>query len=55
MKAVAVTELERALDPLVAEGILLLGLPQDSRAYRRSRVKIRGSTRELLDAEREER
>ena len=52
---VRLTGFESALEPLAAEGVLLLGLPQDARAYRRSRVKIRRSTQELLDAEREER
>jgi len=46
---------ERVLEPLASQGLLLLGLPQDPRAYRKTRVTLRQSTQELLDAERGER
>lgn len=46
---------ERSLEPLVSDGLLVLGLPQDARAYRKTRLALRRSTRELLDAERGER
>jgi antitoxin (DNA-binding transcriptional repressor) of toxin-antitoxin stability system len=45
---------EQALEPLASEGMLVLGLPQDSRAYRKTRARIHRSTQELLDAERAE-
>jgi hypothetical protein len=45
---------EQTLEPLASEGVLILGLPQDSRAYRKTRVRIRRPTQELLDAERAE-
>ena len=47
--------LERSLEPLANEGLLVLGLPQDPRAYRRTHVKSRRPTQELLDAERGDR
>lgn len=43
---------ERALEPLAADGLLRLGLPQDKRAYRRTGVQVRRPSRELLDEER---
>ena len=43
-----------ALEPLAAEGLLHLGLPQDRRAYRKTRARLRGSSQELVDAERAE-
>jgi antitoxin (DNA-binding transcriptional repressor) of toxin-antitoxin stability system len=46
--------IQESLEPLASEGLLVLGLPQDSRAYRKTRVKIRRSTQELLDSERAE-
>ena len=46
---------ERALEPLASQGLLLLGLPQDPRAHRKTRVTLRRSTQEFLDAERGER
>jgi prevent-host-death family protein len=47
-------DLDRSLDPLVSQGVLLLGLPQDPRAYRRSRATLRRPSQALLDAERAE-
>jgi antitoxin (DNA-binding transcriptional repressor) of toxin-antitoxin stability system len=46
---------ERTLEPLAADGLLLIGLPQDRRAYRKSRVRVGRSTQDVLDAERGER
>jgi len=44
---------EEALERLHAEGALLPGLPQAREAYRRTRVKLGGTTSQaLLDAER---
>jgi len=45
---------EQALEALASEGLLALGLPQDARAYRKTRARIRRSSAELLDAERAE-
>lgn len=46
---------EQALERLHVEGALVPGLPQRAEAYRRTRVRLKGSSRELLDAERGER
>ena len=46
---------EISLERLAADGVLTLGLPQDPKAYKRPRVRIRASTQDLLDAERGER
>lgn len=43
---------EQALERLHADGAVIPGLPQDREAYRRSRVRLRGSSQALLDAER---
>lgn len=48
-------DFEPSLEPLVAQGVILRGLPQDSRAYRTSRVRLRHrSSQALLNAERSE-
>jgi antitoxin (DNA-binding transcriptional repressor) of toxin-antitoxin stability system len=46
---------EVSLERLAADGVLTLGLPQDAKAYKRPRVRVRVSTQELLDEERGER
>lgn len=46
---------EQALERLAAQGVLVLGLPQQPDAYRRSSVKVTGDSQRLLDAERGER
>jgi antitoxin (DNA-binding transcriptional repressor) of toxin-antitoxin stability system len=46
---------DQALERLHAEGALVPGLPQDKAAYRRTRVRMRGSSQSLLDADRAER
>ena len=46
------TPAEQALERLQAEGAVIPGLPQDSEAYRETGVRLRGSSQELLDAER---
>ncbi|MEA2625632.1 MAG: hypothetical protein QOD06_1677 [Candidatus Binatota bacterium] len=46
---------ERTLEPLAAQGLVLLGLPQDRRAYRKTRVRLGHSSQSVLDAERRER
>jgi antitoxin (DNA-binding transcriptional repressor) of toxin-antitoxin stability system len=45
-------EFDASLAPLASRGALLLGLPQDARAYRRTRARLRGPSQALLDAER---
>jgi len=40
---------------LSAEGLLVRGLPQDARAYRRSPLRRSVASADLLDAERSER
>ncbi|MGH7897288.1 MAG: type II toxin-antitoxin system Phd/YefM family antitoxin [Candidatus Binatia bacterium] len=45
---------EQTLEPMASAGMLVLGLPQDPRAYRKTGVRIRRSTQALLDAERAE-
>ncbi len=45
---------DQALEQLASEGLLALGLPQDARAYRKTRARIRRSSKTLLDAERAE-
>lgn len=47
--------LDQALERLEAEGVLVAGLPQDPRAYRRSPLRQAVPTRDLLDAERGDR
>jgi antitoxin (DNA-binding transcriptional repressor) of toxin-antitoxin stability system len=47
--------LDLAVERLAAEGQLVRGLPQDSRAYRRSPLRRSVSTADLLIAERGER
>jgi antitoxin (DNA-binding transcriptional repressor) of toxin-antitoxin stability system len=47
-------DFDRSLEPLAAQGLLVLGLPQDSRAYRRTRATLKRPSQELLDAERAE-
>ena len=46
---------DRALEPLANEGLLRLGLPQDRRAYRKTRIASRRQSQSLLDAERGDR
>ena len=46
---------ELALERLAAEGVVTIGLPQDSKAYRRPKVRLTVSSQALLDADREER
>jgi hypothetical protein len=47
---------EQALERLHAEGVLVPGFPQRPEVYRRTRMRLaKGSSRELLDAERGER
>jgi antitoxin (DNA-binding transcriptional repressor) of toxin-antitoxin stability system len=45
---------DSSLEPLASQGLLQLGLPQDSRAYRRSRATLRRPSQALVDAERAE-
>jgi antitoxin (DNA-binding transcriptional repressor) of toxin-antitoxin stability system len=46
---------EVSLERLAADGALTIGLPQDAKAYRRPRLRVRVDTQALLDAERGER
>ena len=46
--------LHPSLESLACQGLLDLGLPQDSRAYRTTRVTLRRPSQALLDAERAE-
>ncbi len=43
---------DRALERLRAEGVLVIGLPQDARAYRPSPLRRAVVSGDLLDAER---
>jgi antitoxin (DNA-binding transcriptional repressor) of toxin-antitoxin stability system len=45
---------EQGLSHLHATGVLVLGLPQSKKAYRRTKVRIRVATQALLDEERGE-
>lgn len=47
-------DFDQALEPLAARGLLVLGLPQDPRAYRTTRAALRRPSQALLDAERAE-
>jgi len=47
-------DFDQSLEPLVAEGGLVRGLPQDRRAYRRTRAILRRPSQALLDADRTE-
>ena len=47
-------EFDRSLEPLASRGLLVVGLPQDTRAYRRTRASLRRPSQALLDAERAE-
>jgi antitoxin (DNA-binding transcriptional repressor) of toxin-antitoxin stability system len=47
-------DLDRSLEPLAVRGLLVLGLPQDERAYRRTGVTLRRPSQALLDADRAE-
>ena len=47
-------DFDQSLEPLASQGLLLLGLPQDPRAYRRSRATLRRPSQALLDADRAE-
>lgn len=49
------SDFDRSLEPLVAQGVLVLGLPQDPRAYRKTGATLRRPSQTLLDAERAER
>jgi antitoxin (DNA-binding transcriptional repressor) of toxin-antitoxin stability system len=46
---------ELSLERLADAGVLILGLPQDPKAYRRPKVRMQRSSQELLDEERGER
>lgn len=48
----ALTDSDRPLELLSERGLLELGLPQDPRAYRVSRVTLPRPSQSLLDAER---
>lgn len=52
---VALSGVDQALERLHAEGVLVPGLPQQAEAYRRTRVRMDGDSRRLLDAERSDR
>lgn len=45
---------DQAIERLVAQGVLVAGLPQDARAYRRSPLSRPVASTDLLDAERGE-
>ncbi len=45
---------EQGLSHLHAQGLLVLGLPQSKKAYRRTKVRVAVDSRALLDAERGE-
>ena len=47
-------DFDPSLEPLAAQGLLVLGLPQDPRAYRRTRATVGRPSQALLDAERAE-
>ncbi len=47
-------DFEQSLEPLVAQGLLLRGLPQNPRAYRKTRATLTRSSQALLDADRGE-
>jgi prevent-host-death family protein len=47
-------EADPSFEPLAAQGLLQVGLPQDPRAYRRTRATLRRPSQVLLDAERAE-
>ena len=47
-------ELDRSLEPLASRGLLVLGLPQDPRAYRKTGATLVLPSQTLLDAERAE-
>lgn len=44
-----------SLEPLVSQGLLLMGLPRDARPYRTTRATLHRPSQTLLDAERAER
>lgn len=46
---------DQAVERLCAQGVLVAGLPQDARAYRRSPLRRPVTSKDLLDAERGER
>lgn len=46
---------EQALERLHAEGMLVLGLPQEAQAYHRTKVRLKGAaSQSLLDTDRAE-
>ena len=47
-------DFEQSLEPLVAQGLLAPGLPQDPRAYRSTQATLRRPSQALLDADRAE-
>jgi len=51
-KGMPVAAHDQAVERLCAEGVLIAGLPQDSRAYRPSPLGRRVTSADLLDAER---
>jgi antitoxin (DNA-binding transcriptional repressor) of toxin-antitoxin stability system len=48
----ALGSVDQALERLHAEGVLVPGLPQQPEAYRRTRIRMDGSSQALLDADR---
>jgi antitoxin (DNA-binding transcriptional repressor) of toxin-antitoxin stability system len=51
----APSTVDAALEQLHAEGVLVMGLPQDATAYRVTKVRIGQPSQALLDAERGDR
>ena len=54
-KGMALSPHDQAVERLCAEGVLVAGLPQDARAYRRSPLRRAVASGDLLAAERAER
>jgi antitoxin (DNA-binding transcriptional repressor) of toxin-antitoxin stability system len=52
---VALSAHDQILERLSAEGVLVVGLPQDARAYRRSPLRRRVASGDLIAAERGDR
>ena len=46
---------EQTLAQLHAEGLIVPGLPQNTQAYKRTKVRLTGASQALLDADRAER
>ena len=47
-------DFDQSLEPLASQGLLVRGLPQDARAYRKTRATLRRPSQVLLDADRAE-